>query len=146
MKLENTLENKERFIALYWRQEVLLDENNAGRAVLYPVDRSNMYHIDKDILLLTPLSQISDEDAIEWYLSTRPIHYYDLRTEGYAHTIETEEDERWICTRYKGLLSSKRRISHDDPSFAEAMYLISKGYYVGDGTEIEYGWVKLKEV
>lgn len=63
--MENNLENKARFLAQYWGQEVLADVNNNGDKVLYPIVVSNMYRIEESHLELTPLSEITDEDAIE---------------------------------------------------------------------------------
>lgn len=65
--MENTVENKAKFFAQYWGQEVLSDFTNKGKRCLYSIVVSNFYNIEKsDVYLeLKPLSQITDEDAIE---------------------------------------------------------------------------------
>lgn len=102
--------------------------------------------ISGSFLNLYCVSTLSDTDAIEWYLSTRPSDYNDHRADGWKHEIEIDrhDGERWIASTYKGQISSKRKVTANDLSLKEARYLIERRYYVGDGTEIEYGWVKLK--
>jgi hypothetical protein len=100
MKPENTLENKANFIMLYFNQKVLCFRN-----ILEPIiyvgldDQISLGKARKeDFLLLTPLSQITDEDAIECGYEdaaqllrfknkrTKPmfeLHDY-LRSKGYA--------------------------------------------------------------
>lgn len=60
--MENNLENKAKFFAQYWGQEVLSDLTNGGDRILYPVEASNMYRIQESYLELKPLSSITDED------------------------------------------------------------------------------------
>ncbi|TXG86457.1 MAG: hypothetical protein E6R13_00550 [Spirochaetes bacterium] len=63
MKTENTLENKRKFFAQYWGQKILLHVIDVDDILLLLNNE-----IDNDIknwlLYLKPVSQISDEDAI----------------------------------------------------------------------------------
>ena len=58
--MKNTLENKAKFFALYWGQEVYKDNKTSE-----PFNVSILHH-KNSYLELKPLSQISDEDAL-WY-------------------------------------------------------------------------------
>ena len=63
MKTQNTLENKARFFAQYWWQEVFLLNSNKYRITK---SRFNAETLKQECSLeLKPLSHISDEDAIE---------------------------------------------------------------------------------
>lgn len=59
--MKNTLENKEKFFMQYWKQDVLMfglkDKKWRLDKYFFPIRKG-------DYLELTPLSQISDEDAI----------------------------------------------------------------------------------
>lgn len=57
--MKNTLENKENFFIQYWGQEILRyeDKKMSLDRYMFPVENA-------DYIELTPLSQISDEDAI----------------------------------------------------------------------------------
>ena len=65
MKTQNTLENKARFFAQYWGQQVQRYENNNYKKVVNGFIETNLQ--DKDYLLLKPISKITDEDAISMY-------------------------------------------------------------------------------
>ena len=59
--MENTLENKEKFFAQYWGQEVLLGEDET----IHKLNAGDMaFGIQFNWLELKPLSSITDEDAI----------------------------------------------------------------------------------
>lgn len=70
MKPQNTIENKAKFFALYWGQEVLYFESPEGINP-FTINSNNMwgsgdFDQKKDAWLeLTHLSMITDEDAIE---------------------------------------------------------------------------------
>lgn len=64
MKAEINLDNKERFFALYWSQDVLCSEMYGDGGTIYSVTMKTDSVKDK-WLLLKPLSKISDEDAVE---------------------------------------------------------------------------------
>lgn len=61
--MENALENKAKFFALYWGQEILKAASVQGT---FKVGKSFMGKIYADqYLILKPLSSISDEDLIQ---------------------------------------------------------------------------------
>lgn len=129
--MENTLDNKAKFFAQYWGQFVIQDVDSAGKEVLYPVERSNMYRFEESILVLKPLSAITNEDAkgmpgFPWESKERMFKYYSFDFCGVSL-----------------LLKDLKPIDFD--------YLRSKGYalpFLGLSVEsqISYGWVKLAEV
>lgn len=62
--MQNTIENKAKFFALYWSQEVVKDGLNNSEKCSVQFALSESIYIE-GYLELTTLSQISDEDAIE---------------------------------------------------------------------------------
>ena len=65
MKTENTLENKAKFFALYFNQNVMRDNQTTTKR-LYPCTWGNIeFEPEHAWLDLTPLSQITDEDAMQ---------------------------------------------------------------------------------
>lgn len=120
--LENTLENKAKFFALYWGQNIY---NEQGHWNGEPVNANSMaiLNVQMPFLLLTPLSSITDEDANHLDLN----NYSSLNEDG-------------VCLPF-----TEFRLFNTD----EVDYLRSKGYalpYMGLSVEklIEYGWIKLK--
>jgi len=156
--LKNTIENKYKFIAQYWWTDT---------GVINGIKhfRVNPNHIcDIEYLELTPLSQITDEDAIE----VAKICGQDIFTE-----IERLKDKIIIhpskkfckknyyearqditicfenCTVYYDNGESYEDNYNYDLGLEAYDYLRSKSYlipYNGTPTEtlIEYGWAKLK--
>lgn len=124
MKTENTPEAKARFFALYWGQNIRFWTLN-GSEILHKVTHTYMTKaiLESCSLLLTPLSQISDEDAIE----VSKIFNKDMGL--------NEDTHRYYGRNFWSTYTTYVPVYK---------YLISKGYYVGDGTEIEYGWAVLK--
>lgn len=131
MKIENTLKNKQKFIAHYLEQRVLVFTNSVS-GVIDVIDHITLEDVDNCYLQLTPLSQITDEDAVEVseIAGLNP----------HKNTIE-------ILIKY-GI-----EFSNDDRIYADIFvyqYLQSKGYalpWMGLSVEelISYGWVKLKQ-
>lgn len=64
MKAEINNENKAKFFALYWGQDVLSSSMYGSGGTIYSLTMKENSHKDK-WLELKPLSSISDEDAIE---------------------------------------------------------------------------------
>lgn len=136
---ENTTQNKAAFMALYWGQEVY--EWEYPRCATKPgiiESEPNLKTYSGCVFLnLKPLSQISDEDAIEylglhvWDYINNPNHgSFGMSPSGYF--LDCYLDSTEIFSNY-GL-----------------DYLRSKGYaisWMGLSVDdlIEYGWVKLKE-
>jgi len=139
MKIENTPKNRSKFNALYYGQRVFCSN---------PENRKKLFKMINPViqfgyLELTPLSQITDEDAIEVAKITYP------GNENWSKRQHTSD---------KGIQLIDSTFNSDEDSFSvfglndpmgKLMLMIdflrSRGYYVGDGTEIEYGWVKLRE-
>ena len=146
MKTQNTLENKAKFFAQYWGQHVLYFSSD----FLRKIDNLTLDSIENDDYLeLKPLSQVSDEDAIELMrLKIESKGVFDIKTieienktlDGYTFIVKYKnwDDER-VGFVFNG---------HTNPlSFYD--YLRSKGYalpWMDLSVEdlVEYGWVKLK--
>lgn len=140
--MENTLENKEKFFAQYWDQDIIKvnmplwgNKTRIVDSITLESDSLNFFFLE-----LKPLSQISAEDAIQ---VARIIGYSssDIETINYLNnqvkTITSEKGIFYFLDMYKIDALTCYKVFQ---------FLRSKGYYIGDGTEIEYGWVKLKEV
>lgn len=166
--MENTIENKAKFFALYWGQEVVKDSLNNSDKCSVEFSLSEGIHIE-GYLELTPLSQISDEDAaeiamllVQWNPSMSRLKPGDIIVIG-----RKDGDHVWdkIVLEFKG--SFKYTIKYRDNDWVGWIdgnsrcewtlwnhsqvtdYLRSKGYalpYMGLSVEklIEYNWVKLK--
>lgn len=157
--MENTLENKAKFFAQYWGQDIIevdmAEWNGKTRLVDSITLESDSFKKFK--LKLTPLSLITDEDVIAVARFAHQIpntSFKILRRENDIIFIETQicfsetEDEQYqqyTVNIGQISVSSKRPVPHiliiDD--------LRSKGYalpYMGLLVEtlVEYGWVKLK--
>lgn len=64
--MDNTLESKAKFFALYWGQKVLCNTNKGWSDwTISQISLREIVLAKSDSLELTPLSQISDEDAIK---------------------------------------------------------------------------------
>lgn len=139
-KLENTPANKARFFAQYWGVN---DWNLA--VVRHPHEEEFSWYVDgEDInhikyLNLIPLSLISDEDAIEAlsYMKMGGGYGYDTLLD-YCNKNKYSDDQK---VNY-----FKANLPYYKDSYLLCMFLISKGYYIGDGSEVSFGWVKLREV
>ena len=149
MKTENTLEDKAKFFAQYWGQIVYKDVTQL-RHEPFKINELESYFVSNGYLELTPLSQITDEDAIE-------LMRLKIESKGIVD-IETIEIENKTLDGYTFIVKYKNwddeRVGfvfngHTNPlSFYD--YLRSKGYalhYMDLSVEdlVEYGWVKLKE-
>jgi hypothetical protein len=141
MKTENNLELKTRFFALYWGQDIAKDYDDSLHITVNPhiVEWTNNFYLE-----LTPLSQISDEDAIE----VAKILFGD--------DISESELKVWlpkISANLRNQFGSNIfpiMQPYFSISWQVADYLRSKGYalpYLGISVEeqIELGWIKLKE-
>lgn len=176
-RIENTPENKEKFIALYWRQKVAKFQIGKSTAGPYTIAYNGQfgalcedpeYGFENAYLELKSLSQISDEDAtrVAQIVLNKPIKPLEIINWDWCYRVIVKREpsfqdentiiEMFIEIHYEsseikftwdylkdGNIGTSER--HCPNAFKAYQYLISKGYYVGDGTEIEYGWVKLKE-
>lgn len=136
--MENTIEQKQRFIAQYFGTPAIWRSTECGQEELV-WDKKNFFQIDEtDYLELKPLSAISDEDAIK-------VARMFIKSE------ETK-DELLYCGRIftTCMFDSEDRETGLYNKHCQAVdYLRSKGYalpYQNLSVEqqISYGWVKLK--
>lgn len=129
--MENTEENKRKFFAQYWGQEVGFSKEYNS---LYGIGQ--IYDISVvDYLLLKPLNQITDEDLIN-------INFF----EGNFDEVNFEflPDSYEYHWKVSGILCNEGFLALKDFD-----YLRSKGYalpWMGLSIEklIEYGWIKIK--
>lgn len=135
--MKKTLENKEKFFAQYWGQEVLKATSMQG---IHRVGKSFMGKIYPDQYLeLKPISQISDEDA-EYCIGSVECR---LRKNNPNHGDYGMSPSAIFINSIIG--NSSYHIGRK-----EVDYLRSKGYalpWMSLSVEqlIEYGWIKLKE-
>lgn len=152
--MENNIENKMRFFAMYWGQKVMREQGKR-QINTYPVSYLD-YPKEHHWLELKSAAFISDDDAIAvaqvacprlfityskghkvirndgWVSVIHPMNKFsvDIHQEGY--TLICDED----------LMESASYQFHAN-SFEASRKLQELGYYVGTGLEVEYGWVKL---
>ena len=149
MKTENTLENKAKFFAHYFSQNVLYFSSD----FLRKIDNLTLDSIENDDFLeLKPLSQISDEDVIQGIT-----YLYNITREALGEILEIKHYDTFSSITTIGIgcnFKTSRSIHHwrgtKKIGSVEADYFRSKGYalhYMDLSVEdlIEYGWVKLKE-
>lgn len=135
--MENTLENKSKFFAQYYVQKVakspLLNDELPNQRC-YPelaLNPKNEFYLE-----LTPLSQISDEDAV-----------IVAKLRGFVNIKSIEIVEQGYYVNQPN--GRKSFIFFNDMWRPEIDFLRSKSFalpYMGLSVEkqIEYGWVKLK--
>lgn len=136
--MENNLENKSKFFALYWGFKCLRNELLNDNIPAHKVDTSNCKGLPQQYLELKPLSQISDEDKI---------HICSLL--GIANYKDAYGFEDLFVSVNNNIQSY---LSDDSIDFTLECYdyLRSRGYalpWMGLSVEqlVEYGWVKLKK-
>lgn len=123
--MENTLENKAKFFALYWGQKVVNWNNKLQIKLKLNV---LINEIDEmDILELKPLSSITDEEAFNY-------------AKNYLGWSAPEDYKKMFLDQGCEIKGHR----HAD-------YLRSKGYalsWMGLSVEtmIEFGWIKLKNI
>lgn len=133
--MENTIENKEKFFAQYWGQEVHKVKMSHSDPICKVGAHLHGNKIEEDYLELTPLSQIMDEHSLQ-----------------VSKILDANFDEN--------ILSDSARIFHINRGKSHVLpsrpcrsdvcdYIRSKGYampYMGLSVEkqIGYGWIKLK--
>jgi hypothetical protein len=128
--MENTLENKAKFFALYWGQKV----KRYNKSPFIELDFVDFIEIKEcDFIELKPLSSISDEDAIE----VAKIMKVDIENQLTNQIIEYIHG---CITHFN---------CKGDMSFKISDYLRSRGYalpWMELSVEelVNRGWVKLK--
>lgn len=138
MKTELILENKLRFSAQYWGQQVMTNEVLDSIHILTYVTNVN---IDKEeyYLLLKPLSSITDEDAIE------VSNILGINNEAMVHHGRLFVDR--ILGKRAGNSQDNCYLTYTSLHCCD--YLRSKGYalpYMGTSIDdlISAAWIKLK--
>jgi hypothetical protein len=150
--MKNTQENKAKFFAQYWGQELKTSDvhKNKGLKPLEINAHSIQYVDNHSYLELAPLSQLTREDAIFIYCKKNGI----FRTERVSLVEYTFSNNVLsidiYSPDYSSELTPKDYIYINNLSVYLSDYLRSKGYaipYMGLSVEtlIEYGWIKLKE-
>lgn len=139
--MNNNLENKSRFFALYWGQEIYRNIYWVQEESKIEI-RSNVMqtlgNISNGILILKPLSSITDEDAIE--VSS----ILGIDNEAMVHHGRLFVDR--IMGKRAGNSQDNCYLTYT--SMWACDYLRSKGYalpFMGESIEtlIKYGWIKL---
>lgn len=162
--MENTKPNRIKFAMMYYGQDVVkitkgvygkpagsylkVDEN-------YPphVRLEGMYRKLKSVLELKYLGDLTEEDGIELL----KMQFGKIIPLGF-NIIEYNTKHQGVpCIKYSFTLFNGdtgfseiaflggSKDFYNKLSVEQFKYAVSKGYYVGDGSEIRYGWVKLKE-
>jgi len=156
--MENTIENKAKFFALYLNIRGAVFREGFGNR-----DNINPNGLDEnDVLELTPLSQITDEDAIELSKIIAPDLFMSAGNDN-KHFIDRRFEPDWITVRHRRKIQSVdidfdgyTCICNEEEEYLRNPYahsgidfLRSKGYALpwnGITVEkmIEYNWIKLK--
>ena len=144
--MKNTPEEKERFFAQYWGQEVKTSDylKSYGFKPL-TVNYRNIKRAAVSYLELTPLSLITGEDAIELAKLNNWQHPVNDLTEVYVNSLGDKVVKTSLDLKYGYFV-----IKEDNFNPHQFDFLRSKGYalsYNGISVEeqIEFGWTKLKE-
>ena len=141
--MENTLENKAKFLAQYWGQEVLIANPHVNQKIPFNNTQPWIYHnIDLSWLELKPLSSMTDEDLLT---AIQILDSKDEFTE--LGSLEIGKEIIQIVNDINSEVA--RNDIHPQYIFQFADYLRSEGYalpYMGLSVEKlqEYGWIKLK--
>ncbi|WP_284464864.1 hypothetical protein [Chryseobacterium sp.] len=127
--MENTLENKAKFFAQYWGQNVMMwNEADSNSHQKIGVSYMTKYGVSNRRLELKPLSSITDED-------------YKFIMNDKVMNPDLENGDPLFTFAIGGLRMS---------DLTTTDFLRSKGYalpWMGLSVEklVEYGWIKLKE-
>jgi hypothetical protein len=154
--MDNTLENKEKFISQYWGQVLISDLTNGGVRTLYPIGHSNLYNLDEIYLELKPISQMTLKEGQKFLEA-----FFRFNTKSEVVNIivipekcfiiefkypdnETPEDD-------EGFSYSSVTIDAERTSYEHIDWLRYHGFAVtwmglDVPTLLSYGWIKLKEL
>ncbi len=149
--MENTIDNHKLFRAHYLFQKVLRSKNGVYLQLLFPRYLLNQSLIDGTYLELTPLSMISDEDAIEvakiMYGHVFKGQFIVIRSE---KAVSIGMDPTSIINIYfEGRMRLIQGEIYCSISNGILDFLRSKSYALPYNRlsvekQIEYGWIKLK--
>src|SRR5690554_3592780 len=116
MKLENTLENKARFFALYWGQKIQSYKLTYSWKRNVEVNGSSM-----GFLTLTPLSLITDEDALELSKIANKIYPNTASVKHGHQVVAYIRADQLLRLGIAGISTLQEMFS----------YLARNGYYIG---------------
>lgn len=158
--IKNTPENKARFFALYQGQTFINGINGHSALSFTDINDISLGRIGAK-LLLTPLSQITDEDAIEvakivcieMFIRHKKDHYVN-RGEKEFISVGHGRNLFTVDINFDGSVEKYNEDTgycHNPYMTGAIDYLRSKCYalpYMGISVEQlqEWGWIKLKEV
>ena len=150
--MENNLENKIKFFALYWGQIVAIVSKGSythPKGTVHLVDKNTVSSVESEnytkhrySLELKPLSSISAKEAIFVFnldKGDQPKITKIYSTYGEYLHIEYEFMGSEGVFLDNGIIVSSNSLGLD-----AIMKLTKLGYHIGTEKEIEYGWVKLK--
>lgn len=163
MKAEITRENKTKFFAQYWGQNIFhwkYPEHAANENVITNIDEGALKYAKCGSILLKPLSSISDEDAIEVAKIACPELFHTRKSGHYVDRSQIDWVSVKHCNNYKSVdididgyvlvcNESDGSLYERNSNMAHAIdYLRSKGYtlpWMGLTVEemVEAGWIKL---
>ena len=137
MKLENTLENKTKFFAQYWGQDVLCRDifgKNKNEIIMHNTPCSNLKlgEIIDSYLELKPLSQISDEDInfVAKVCHQVPNLTFEIKRQDdivHATNMDNYGIERHICINFKyATINCNIRIPDDNDKLVNYKVNISE--------------------
>lgn len=128
--MENTIENKKKFFALYWGQSVAIQTEGGGSGFNYEIHANSIDDIGRDYLLLKRPYDLTIDDAIEvarlWYTET----FHKGRE---MHKIKSLLEHRGLKNMPLGVADWFRKNG----------FAIPFGNLTVTDTE-KYGWIKLK--
>lgn len=139
MELQDNLENKAKFFALHWGQRIMKKNIEGLENFITEPDGFLRSPSKETYLELKPLSQISDEDAVE---------VSKIINKQFPKVYSIGDGEKFIEKYIAGNILALNLSRISTLSHIEH-YLRSKGYalpFMGMSVEdqISYGWVKLK--
>ena len=147
--MENNLDNKARFFALYYGQKVLcIRKSNEPKLYVGFDDFTPKEKLQTDYLELKPLSSITDEDALPLAKAFAPLEIIKeakIDRSRHHYTLIRVSRGNWPTSKY----TTKSEYLDHTPAYSVCSdYLRSKGYalpFMGLSVEkqIEYNWIKL---
>jgi len=124
--MKNNISNKIKFFAKYYGQDVL----TVGNAIC---ENTEEYWIEASLqhtqyLILNPISSISGKECIELGAILGYVGNDNIKINAAMDFINGGSEDCDLDAYIKVI-----------------NFLTKNGYYLGNGIEIEYGWVKLKK-
>lgn len=151
MKLEKTLDNKAKFFNLYYGQKIAMYKTDQTVKFRIGDPKLNSKHVDS--IELKTISQITFKDARELLLVKLETQQYPIhRITKIKYKVDSKKQRRnavyltfivshevWPDEVHHILITENTGTAYQIVDKARSL-----GYYIGDLTELAYGWVKLK--